>query len=141
MPFFILVPSRPLFADHICSLHGLSNRTSQRPTNDLDLDAVLDRLGGLDGRVSSGGGNLFVGDFWRILMAQPHLGACDLILVDAPETALDHAGIAMLVAALHRRLSTVLVATGSLQVARTMGLPVRLLYAARGTETARKDHA
>lgn len=93
----------------------------------FELDGVLHRLGGLDGRVSEGGRNLSVGEIWRILMARLSLGRFKLVLVDAPEAALDRGGIALLTAELHRRSATVLVATASDEIARDMGLQHRQL--------------
>lgn len=107
----------------------------------FELNALLDRPGGLDARVSEGGRNLSVGELWRILMARLHLGDFDLILVDAPETALDRAGISLLATELHRRPSTVLVATGNHDLPRALGLDSQPLDTGRSPHPAVQDRA
>lgn len=84
------------------------------------LDAVLQRLGGLDGTLSEAGRNLSAGEVRRVLLARLALSGARLLLLDEPDDALDGDG-AELVATLARTAdATVLLVTHNLALARLM---------------------
>eukprot|EP01041_Mallomonas_annulata_P037868 gene37868-61258_t len=55
------------------------------------LQAVLDRLGGLDGRVAESGNNLSRSERCRLLLARAALSDADLVLVDDLDELVDEA--------------------------------------------------
>lgn len=68
-----------------------------------ELDAVVERLGGLEGRIAEGGRNLSASERARLLLARALLGEGHLVLVDAVELAIPERLLAVLVAALRAR--------------------------------------
>lgn len=84
------------------------------------LQHVLERLGGLDGRLAEGGRNLSAGEARRVLLARAALCAPRLMLLDEPDDALDVDGPALVERLLRRTDATVLMVTHNLELARRM---------------------
>lgn len=88
--------------------------------HDFGLGPVLDRLGGLDGRVAEGGRTLSAGEARRLLLARAALSGARLMLLDEPETALDGDGPALVARLIEGTRATVLLATHDPRIARIM---------------------
>lgn len=86
------------------------------------LNAVLDRLGGLDGRLAEAGRNLSAGEARRVLLVRAALSTPRLMLLDEPDEALDANGPALLENLLRRCDATTLIVTHNLALARRMDL-------------------
>ena len=56
------------------------------------LGSVIERLGGLDGKISEGGRNLSAGEIRRVLLTRAALSHPRLLLLDEPDDALDQEG-------------------------------------------------
>ena len=78
---------------------------------DFGLGQVLERLGGLDGRVSADGRNLSEGEARRIQLIRAALAKPALLLIDDVEGALDSAGRETLAKLLRDTAATILLAT------------------------------
>jgi ABC-type bacteriocin/lantibiotic exporter with double-glycine peptidase domain len=85
------------------------DRAIESAAKHFGLAAVLNRLGGLDGRVAENGRNLSTGECRRILLARTLLADAPLWLLDEPDDALDQAGRQALGQALAQTASTVMV--------------------------------
>jgi len=91
-------PQSPILAGSL--RRALTLGLAQRPGDDalqtaalrFGLNALLERLGGLDGRVAEGGRNLSSGERGRLLLARAALAAPRLLLIDATDTLLDPKG-------------------------------------------------
>jgi ABC-type multidrug transport system fused ATPase/permease subunit len=86
------------------------------------LGHVLQRLGGLDGRLAEGGRNLSAGEARRVLLARAALSRAQLLLLDEPDDALDADGPALVEQLLRSREATALMVTHNLELARRMDL-------------------
>ena len=78
------------------------------------LKRLLDRLGGLDGRVSELGRNLSEGERWRVLLARARLTKAQLVLLDCPDGVLDPGPIDTFVQCIVSAGAT-LIMTGNMQ--------------------------
>jgi ABC-type multidrug transport system fused ATPase/permease subunit len=84
------------------------------------LRHVLERLGGLDGRLAEGGRNLSAGEARRVLLARAALCKPRLMLLDEPDDALDADGPTLVERLLRRSDATALMVTHNLDLARRM---------------------
>ncbi|GAB5470341.1 MAG: ABC transporter ATP-binding protein [Rhodospirillales bacterium] len=84
------------------------------------LEAVIERLGGLDGRIAEGGRNLSAGEGRRILLTRAALSQAWLLLLDEPDDALDVGGPALVEQLVRQRATTTVMITHSLALARRM---------------------
>lgn len=75
------------------------------------LTGVLDRLGGLDGKLAEGGRNLSAGERRRLLLARAALARPRLLLLDEADDALDPSGRAAIRALLQSVPATVVMVT------------------------------
>ncbi len=83
---------------------------------------TIDRLGGLDEKVSEAGRNLSAGEARRLLLARAALAAPKLMLLDEPDDALDTDGPDLIENLVRQSDATALVITHNLAVARRMDL-------------------
>ncbi len=86
---------------------------------DFGLGLVLERLGGLDGRISANGRNLSEGEARRVQLIRAALAKPALLLIDDVDGALDSAGRETLTKLLRDTAATVLLATRDPAFART----------------------
>jgi len=86
------------------------------------LREAIDRLGGLDGKVSEAGRNLSAGEARRLLLIRTALAAPKLMLLDEPDDALDTDGPDLVDSLVRQSDATALVITHNLAVARRMDL-------------------
>lgn len=84
---------------------------------DYGLAHVIERLGGLDGRVAEGGRNLSTGEICRLKLARVDLSESQLLLLDEPDDALDEQGATLVLQLLRKTSATVLVITHNLNIA------------------------
>lgn len=84
------------------------------------LGDVMERLGGLDGRLSEGGRNLSAGEIRRVLLTRAALSGSRLMLLDEPDDALDVDGPALVERLVRRSDATTLMITHNLALARRM---------------------
>lgn len=75
------------------------------------LGNVVEKLGGLGGRISEGGRNLSSGEVRRVMLARAALSQAQLLLLDEPDDALDVEGANLVLRLLNRTSATVLLAT------------------------------
>jgi len=105
-----------------------------RPTDDeitgvaerWGLAPVMERIGGLDGRVAEGGRNLSCGEAWRMLLVRAVLSRASLVLIDGPERLLDEAGREILLECIRAMPATVMVATDDPGFAAEFDRTIRL---------------
>lgn len=86
------------------------------------LKAVIDRLGGLDGRLAEGGRNLSAGEARRLLLVRAALSAPRIMLLDEPDEALDADGPGLVDDLVRRCDATTLIVTHNLALAQRMDL-------------------
>lgn len=84
------------------------------------LDKVLDRLGGLDGKVAEWGANLSSGEIRRVMLTRAALSGAHLMLLDEPDDALDSEGPELLLRLLRNTEATTLMITHNQALARRM---------------------
>lgn len=76
---------------------GLSPRPNDRrilqATQYFGLTSVVNRLGGLDGKVSEQGKNLSAGELRKVQLVRAWLGKPKVLLLDEPDDALDYGSI------------------------------------------------
>lgn len=84
------------------------------------LEAVIERLGGLEGRVSEGARNLSAGESRRILLTRIALSNAPLLLLDEPDQTLDADGVEQLSQWLRAADASILVATHDPAIARQL---------------------
>mgnify|MGYP000925311858 CR=1 FL=1 len=81
------------------------------------LSAVMNRLGGLGGRIAEAGRNLSTGEARRVHLVRAMLGRPDLLLLDAVDDGLDDVALAALARLVGQtRATTLLVSNNSLLV-------------------------
>jgi len=101
---------------------GLSPRPQdaviEAAARSFGLGAVLERLGGLDGKLAEGGRNLSSGEARRVHLVRAALSAPRLLLLDEPDDALDREGRACIERLLLDSLATTFVVTHDLSLAR-----------------------
>lgn len=73
------------------------------------LAALMQRIGGIKGRIAENGRNLSAGELRRILLARAALAQADLLLLDDPASSLDPAGRVLLRQLVHESQGTVLI--------------------------------
>lgn len=79
----------------------------------LGLSPLLERLGGLDGTVAEGAGNLSRGECQRVLLVRVALARARIALLDEPEAGLDGEGEVLAADVIRRSPSTILFVTHS----------------------------
>ncbi len=84
------------------------------------LAHVVERIGGLDGRVSEAGRNLSAGEIRRVLLARAALSRPGLLLLDEPDDALDQDGPRLVEQLVQDCNATTLVVTHNLGIAAAM---------------------
>ncbi len=84
------------------------------------LAHVMERIGGLDGKVSEAGRNLSAGEIRRVLLARAALSQPGLLLLDEPDDALDQDGPALVERMIHDCDATTIVVTHNLDLAAAM---------------------
>lgn len=84
------------------------------------LKATIDRLGGLEGKVSEAGRNLSAGEARRLLLVRAALSKPALMLLDEPDDVLDTDGPELVERLVRESQATTLTITHSLAVARRM---------------------
>ena len=84
------------------------------------LDGVLDRLGGLDGKVLEAGRNLSAVEIRRVLLTRAALSKPEMLLLDEPDDALDHDGPRLGEQLVSGSGATVLAIIHNLSIARHM---------------------
>lgn len=84
------------------------------------LGDVVDRIGGLDGKVSEAGRNLSAGEIRRVLLARAALSRPGLLLLDEPDDALDQDGPGLVERLVRDCDATTLVVTHNLDIAASM---------------------
>lgn len=84
------------------------------------LAHVLERIGGLDGKVSEAGRNLSAGEIRRVLLARAALSRPGLLLLDEPDDALDQDGPGLVEQLVRDCDATTLVVTHNLDIAASM---------------------
>lgn len=82
------------------------------------VGSVVERLGGLDGKVAEGGRNLSSGEVRRLLLARLALSKAQFLLLDEPDDAVDARGIELIANLIKGSAQGVLVITHSLTLAR-----------------------
>ncbi|MEM6421659.1 MAG: ATP-binding cassette domain-containing protein, partial [Pseudomonadota bacterium] len=90
------------------------------------LGEVVDRLGGLDGRVTEGARTLSAGERRRLLLTRAALSEAELILLDEPDDALDDTAAALVGRLLRETKATVLLVTHDPAVARLAERTLRI---------------
>ncbi|MEO1190610.1 MAG: ABC transporter ATP-binding protein [Pseudomonadota bacterium] len=100
--------------------HDLAPAEIEAQARALGLGGVLDRLGGLDGRVTEGGRNLSAGETRRVLLARAALSRSTLLLLDEPDDALDVEGPHLVEEVIRQQPCTCLIITHNLALARRM---------------------
>ena len=84
------------------------------------LKDVIDRVGGLDGRVAEAGRSLSSGEARRVLLTRAALSAPTLMLLDEPDDALDTDGVALVARLVRQSDATTLLVTHNIELARRM---------------------
>ncbi|WP_026481162.1 ABC transporter ATP-binding protein [Ahrensia sp. 13_GOM-1096m] len=84
------------------------------------LGEVLERLGGLDGKVAELGGNLSSGEIRRVMLTRAALSEAHLLLLDEPDDALDAEGPQLLLKLINSTDATTLLITHNKAIARSM---------------------
>jgi len=102
------------------------------------LDRVIDRLGGLDGRVAEGGRNLSAGEIRRVLLTRAALSKPRLLLLDEPDDALDQDGPELVRALVTGCEATTLLITHNMRIAMMMDR-LWLVQDGRITQTGTPD--
>ncbi len=87
---------------------------------DYGLGDVINRLGGLEGKVAEGGGNLSSGECRRLMLARIVLSDAHLILLDEPDDALDSSGAELIQKVLKDTSATCLLITHNMTIVRQM---------------------
>ena len=82
------------------------------------LRDVIDRLGGLDGRLAEGGRNLSAGEVRRVLLTRAALSSSRLLLLDEPDDALDADGPALVERLMRQTEATTILVTHNLTLAQ-----------------------
>lgn len=90
----------------------------ERAAHAYGLGPVLERLGGLDGRVAEGGRNLSSGEATRLHLVRAVLARPRLLILDEPDHALDLDGVAALRRLLEESAATTLFAPRDASLAR-----------------------
>lgn len=107
---------------------ALTMGMAKRPEDDEILEAahrfglsgVVERLGGLDGKVAEAGRNLSAGEIRRVLLARAALSKPQLLLLDEPDDALDAGGSDLVEAFVRDSDATTLMITHNMDLAEKM---------------------
>ena len=84
------------------------------------LGQVIERLGGLSGRVAEAGRNLSAGEIRRVLLTRAALSGSSLLLLDEPDDALDQEGPALVERLVFDTPATTLMITHNRDIAARM---------------------
>ena len=84
------------------------------------LKDLIERIGGLDGRVAEAGRSLSSGEARRVLLTRAALSGSTLMLLDEPDDALDVDGIALVRRLVRETEATTLLVTHNIDLARHM---------------------
>ncbi|MEM6464218.1 MAG: ABC transporter ATP-binding protein [Pseudomonadota bacterium] len=84
------------------------------------LGQVIERLGGLSGRVAEAGRNLSAGEIRRVLLTRAALSGASLLLLDEPDDALDQEGPALVERLVCETPATTLMITHNSKIAVRM---------------------
>ncbi|MEO1103552.1 MAG: ATP-binding cassette domain-containing protein, partial [Pseudomonadota bacterium] len=84
------------------------------------LEQVIERLGGLSGKVAEAGRNLSAGEIRRVLLTRAALSSSSLMLLDEPDDALDQHGQALVERLVFNTPATVLMITHNKALAARM---------------------
>ena len=84
------------------------------------LGNVIERLGGLDGKLSEGGRNLSAGEIRRVLLTRAALSQPRLLLLDEPDDALDQDGPKLIEQLVFGCDATTLLITHDMSLAESM---------------------
>lgn len=96
------------------------DETILRCAEKFGLGHVVERLGGLTGKVSEAGRNLSAGEIRRVLLTRAALSASSLLLLDEPDDALDQDGPALVEELVFETPATTLMITHNQDLARRM---------------------
>lgn len=107
---------------------ALAMGTAKRPDDEeileaahrFGLAAVVERLGGLDGKVAEAGRNLSAGEIRRVLLARAALSKPQLLLLDEPDDALDADGPDLVETFVRDSDATTLMITHNMELAEKM---------------------
>jgi ABC-type transport system involved in cytochrome bd biosynthesis fused ATPase/permease subunit len=94
--------------------------TILRCAQSYGLGSVLERLGGLSGKVAEAGRNLSAGEIRRVLLTRAALSPSSLLLLDEPDDALDADGIELVEKLIFNTPATTLLVTHNRELATKM---------------------
>ncbi|NOQ46402.1 MAG: ATP-binding cassette domain-containing protein [Desulfobulbaceae bacterium] len=97
-----------------------TDKTIKAVALDFGLGSVLDRLGGIGGKLSEAGKNLSSGEARRVHLVRIWLAQPRLLLLDEPDDALDVAGRKLVAKLIRDTQATTLLVTHDLSLARQM---------------------
>jgi ATP-binding cassette subfamily B protein/ATP-binding cassette subfamily C protein CydC len=92
----------------------------QQTAHSFGLDALVDRLGGLGGKVAEAGRNMSGGEVKRLMLARAALSGSQLLLLDEPDEALGAEGPNLVLQLLDQTQVTTMLVTHSSAIARQM---------------------
>ena len=98
----------------------LDDKTITACAKRFGLSSVIERLGGLSGKVSEAGRNLSAGEVRRVLLTRAALSGCSLLLLDEPDDALDRDGAALVEQLIRETPATTLMITHNHDLAARM---------------------
>ena len=84
------------------------------------LGEVLNRVGGLDGKISEWAGNLSSGEVRRVMLTRSALSGAHLLLLDEPDDGLDANGPKLILKLIKNSDATTLMITHNKTIARQM---------------------
>ncbi|MCR9122778.1 MAG: ABC transporter ATP-binding protein/permease [Phyllobacteriaceae bacterium] len=99
---------------------ALDDETIARCAERFGLGPVVERLGGLSGKVSEAGRNLSAGEIRRVLLTRAALSGSSLLLLDEPDDALDQDGPALVERLVAETPATTLMITHNQELAARM---------------------
>ncbi|WP_306025414.1 ATP-binding cassette domain-containing protein [Oceaniradius stylonematis] len=98
----------------------LDDDTIFRCAEEFGLGQVIERMGGLSGKVSEAGRNLSAGEIRRVLLTRAALSNSSLLLLDEPDDALDQDGIRLVEQLVSNTPATTLMITHNRDLAAQM---------------------
>ena len=97
-----------------------SDETILEAASAFGLSGVIERLGGLDGKVAEAGRNLSAGEGRRVLLTRAYLSGATTLLLDEPDDALDQDGPDLVHTLTGATGATTLIITHNLSLAAQM---------------------